>query len=193
MQCAPFISSGFRVHKPTLASRWLPVAPRGLGTPLQESLPSYLNRLARAHSLPVTTFLSGELAPLLSPGANYRAVSNYLGKASRYLLLGDGLASRIAVHVAQLTSIPQVTALVHAHIAEGLGWTRDVRDYVAWCPACFHEWNRDGEPLYFPLIWAFRATRCCLHHGMVLRQVCGDCGRRFSHLMGQTWNGKCFE
>src|SRR5206468_4182851 len=143
MQSAPFISSRFPVQKPTLSSRWLPVGPCGLGTPLQESLPSYLNRLARAHSLPVATFLSGELAPLLSPGADCRSVSNYLRKASRYLLLGDGLASRVATHAAQLTLIPQVAALVHSHIAKSLGWTRDVRDYVAWCPACFRKWDRD--------------------------------------------------
>lgn len=192
MQSAPFISSTF-VPKPTPSSRWLPVAPRGLGTPLQESLPSYLNRLARAHSLPVTTFLSGELAPLLSPGANYRSVSNYLGKASRYLLLGDGLASRVAAHVAQLTLIPEVTTLVHAHIAKCLGWTRDVRGHVAWCPECFREWERDREPMYFPLSWAFRATRCCLYHGVVLQDACARCGRRFSHLDGRSWEGKCFQ
>src|SRR4051812_48256564 len=121
MQSAPFISSEFPAQRPTLSSRWLPLAPRGLHTPLQESLPSYLNRLARAHSLPVTTFLSGEIAPLLIPGGNYRSVSNYIGRASRYLLLGDGLASRTADHVAQLTMIPQVTGLVHSHITKSLG------------------------------------------------------------------------
>ncbi len=193
MQSAPFVSSVFPVQNSTFSSRWLPVAPCGLGTPLQESLPSYLNRLARAHSLPVTTFLSRELSPLLNPDANYRSVSNYLGRASRYLLLGDGLASRVAVHVAQLTLIPQVTKLVPGHIAENLGWTRDIRDHVAWCPLCFREWDHNNKPIYFPLSWAFKATRCCLIHGVVLRDACGGCGGRFSHLTGHTWKGKCFE
>jgi hypothetical protein len=193
MKPVPFTSSVFPAVNPDVVSRCLPVRPCGLGTPLQESLPSYLNRLAQAHSLPVVTFLSGELAPLVSPGAHYHSVSNYLARSSRFLLLGGGLASRVAAHVGQLTAIAQVVALVHPLLAESLGWFRDLRGHLAWCPECFHDWSEAHEPLYFPLLWAFKASRCCLRHNVLLRETCSGCGRRFSHLIGRTWEGKCFE
>ena len=161
--------------------------------PLQESLPSYINRLASVHALPVSTFFARELVPLIASPSDRSLVSNYFGKSSRYLLLGDGLASKIAAHLARLTAVPQVTALVHRYLAGSLGWTRDLRGQAAWCPECLVEWRQAGEPLYFPLLWAFRATRCCLHHNVLLRDVCADCLSHFSYLVGRTWNGDCFQ
>jgi hypothetical protein len=176
-----------------VASRCLPLPPCGLGTPLQESLPSYINRLAGVHALPVSTFFSRELVPLIASPADRSLVSNYFGNSSRYLLLGDGLASKVAAHLARLNAVPQVTALVHPYLAGSLGWTRDLRGQVAWCPECFVEWHQAGKPLYFPLLWAFRATRCCLHHNVLLRDACPDCSRHFSYLVGRTWKGDCFQ
>ena len=192
MPPTPFPSSAFPAQVSSTSSRCLPVPPRKLGAPLQESLPSYLNGLARAHALPVAAFLSEEIVPLISSATERSSVSNYLGKSSRFLLLGDGRACRVAAHLARLTALPQLTALVHPFLAGSLGWTRDLRDHVAWCPRCFAEWSRNGEPLYFPLLWAFRASRCCLCHNILLRDTCPYCGRHFSHLIGRTWEGECF-
>jgi hypothetical protein len=193
MQPTPFPSSAFPTQAVPVASRCLPLLPCGLGTPFQESLPSYINRLARAHALAVSTFLSRELVPLISSATEYSPVSNYLGRGSRYLLLGNGLASEIAAQLARLTLVPQVTALVHPYLAGSLGWTRDLREHVAWCPQCFVEWNQAGKPLYFPLLWAFRATRCCLHHNVLLRDDCPYCWHHSSYLLGRIWEGQCFE
>jgi hypothetical protein len=165
-----------------------------MGTPFQESLPSYLNRLAYVHRLPVATFVSREIVPLVSSLADRSQVSNYnyLGKGSRYLLLGDGLASKVAGHLARLTMVPQVFSLVHSYLAGVLRWTRDLREYAAWCPQCLLEWKKAGTPLYFPLLWAFRGIRCCLRHNGVLRDTCPYCSHRFSYLFGRTWEGECF-
>jgi len=53
---------------PTLPprSRLYPLAPLGVGTAAVESLTSYLNRLANAHCVPLTTLAGLELAPLLN-------------------------------------------------------------------------------------------------------------------------------
>jgi hypothetical protein len=192
MQPPPFPALAFHAQVSPVPSRFLPLLPCGMGTPFQESLPSYLNRLAYAHQLPVATFVSREIVPLVSSPADRSQVSNYLGKGSRYLLLGDGLASKVAGHLARLTMVPQVSGLVHSCLAGALRWTRDLREYAAWCPKCLLEWKQAGNPLYFPLLWAFRGIRCCLRHNGVLRDTCPHCSRRFSYLIGRTWEGECF-
>lgn len=49
-----------------LRSRLYPLKPIGVGTPLVESLTSYLTRLAYAHCVPVTKLAEVEIAPLLN-------------------------------------------------------------------------------------------------------------------------------
>jgi hypothetical protein len=192
MQSTPFPALAFPAQFSPVPSRLLPLQPCGLGTPFQESLPGYLNRLAYAHRLPVATFVSREIVPLVSSSADRPQVSNYLGKGSRYLLLGDGLALKVAGHLARLSMVPQVSGLVHSCLAGALRWTRDLREYAAWCPQCLLEWKQTGTPLYFPLLWAFRGIRCCLLHNAVLRDTCPYCSHRFSYLIGRTWEGECF-
>src|SRR5438874_1897693 len=92
-------------------SRLLPLSPREVGTPMQESLPSYLNRLAAAHSLPVPTFLSHEILPV-TPERGHILVSNCLRHYSRLLLVGGGLASKVADRVSDSTGLGFISALV---------------------------------------------------------------------------------
>jgi len=171
-------------------TRCLPMAPLGVGTSLQESLPSYINRLADAHEMSVVTFLSNEVMPGLDLATN-TPPSNYLGTGSRFLFLGERLAVKVAKRLASLTGVPEVTALVHHHLSGSLGWTRDFRDYSAWCPECFAEWDDAGEPLYFPLLWAFREVHCCSRHDVPLVEECPYCNQRFRFLTGQVWDGTC--
>jgi hypothetical protein len=109
-----------------------------------ESLPSYINRMADAHAMTVAMFLSSEIMPALELSGN-SPPSNYLAWNSKFLLLGDRLADKVANRLASLTGLPDVARLVHPHFGHSLGWTRDLREFSAWCPEYFASGTRLGN------------------------------------------------
>jgi len=171
-----------------LPSRCLPLLPCGLGTPFQESLPSYLNRLAMAHGLSVAALFSSEIVPTLEQDRRPWTIATYLHHNSACLLFGQRGALQVAAHVAHLTGVPQVSSLVHPFLASFLG---GARRSAVWCPQCFAEWSRENLPLYFPLLWAFQVVRCCSRHNVVLRDACPSCCKAPPYLAESAWSGRC--
>jgi hypothetical protein len=112
----------------SVSSRCFPLSPCGVGTLLQESLPSYLTRLAHAHHISVAVFCSREL--LLPTRSAY-----LLGRPLHLHTPALATANRLAI----LTSHPDVRALVPPYLSTTLSFRNDLRQHVAWCPKCFDE------------------------------------------------------
>ena len=65
------------------------------------------------------------------------------------------------------------------------------RNTQAWCPECFQEWRRTGEPIYLPLSWHLRMVTICLKHRQPLDTVCPHCGEGFGPLFAKSRPGCC--
>src|SRR5215472_8820879 len=78
---------------PPPRSRLYSLEPIGIGTPEVESLSSYLNRLAQAHCVTVTTLIAHELLPHISTPARVRQAAPLSRGGLRGL--GQPLAQRI--------------------------------------------------------------------------------------------------
>lgn len=170
-----------------LCTRFFPLAPQGLGTGLQESLPSYLDRLARLHAVRNGPFVWHEIHPCnSSPGA-------LLGTHScEMLLAGSRVAQQVASFVAISTGASEVAGLVQPALARCLYlYHNNIRPKAAWCPLCFSDWSRARMPIYRPLLWALTSVRCCPIHHILLQDRCPGCLCQFDHYGTNGWPSSC--
>jgi ribosomal protein S27E len=167
-------------------TRFFGLAPRGLGTGLHESLPSYLDRLARLHSVRNGPFLVNEVHPKPVPSSG-----SLLSRHSRGMLIGNSYAERIASAVALSTGVPEVAGLVQSTLSRHLGWYKNTRPRAAWCPLCFADWAKQGLPIYRPLLWSLNPVRCCPIHNVFLLERCPGCLRDFNHFGTSSWSLMC--
>ena len=169
-----------------LCTRFFALVPCGLATALQESLPSYLDRLAQLHAVPNGPFFLNEVHPKPVPSSG-----SLLGRHSRCLLLGNNYTERIASFVAHLTGVPEVAGLGQPSLSRCLGWYKNTRPKAAWCPLCFADWAKQGLPIYRPLLWSLAPVRCCPVHNIFLQQQCPGCSRQFDHFASRGWPSFC--
>lgn len=172
-------------HQPQ-CTRLFALAARGLGTGLHESLPSYLDRLARLHGVRNGPFFLNEVHPKRVPSSG-----SLLSGHSRGILVGNGYAERIASSVALLTGVPEVAGLVQPILSRRVGWYKNTRPRAAWCPLCFADWAKQGLPIYRPLLWSLTPVRCCPIHHVFLRERCPGCLRDFNHFGTCGWSLLC--
>ena len=169
-----------------LCTRLFALAPCGLRSGLHESLPSYLDRLARLHSVPDGPFLLNEVHPKPVPSSG-----SLLGRQSARLLVGNGYAQRTASAVARLTGVGEVAGLVQPLLSEHLSWYKNTRRCAAWCPRCFCDWTKNSLPVYRPLLWSLASVRTCPVHNVRLEECCPRCSREFNHFGLSGWSLMC--
>lgn len=168
-------------------SRLFGLVPCGLDTGLQESLPSYLDRLARLHGIRNFAFMWHEIHTSDSPQ------HARFGASSRGIMLsGSRQAERIASLVAMSTGVRAVADLIQPALARCISLHGSgVRPKAAWCPLCFSDWARSGTAIYRPLLWAFTCVRYCPHHHILLQEQCGGCSWQFDHYGANYWPHAC--
>lgn len=164
-------------------SKLVPLKPIGVGTPLVESLTSYVARLAATHSVPpfelLTCLLLPEWRDQTETGtATLTELCNRTIKSSSNI---NGLGPRAQrwvnaiEHAAGRKRLDTFTMLPFASILSVHGLLSPKR---AWCPVCFHDWRQVGQVLYEPLLWQIAQISACPVHGCCLRRRCSheDCG-----------------
>jgi transcriptional regulator with XRE-family HTH domain len=159
--------------------------PMGIGTPIVESLTSYLTRLAVSHTVTVGTLLERQVAPLIDKKygvANLHGISRVTGA-----LNGIGSMSRDLVHaLAHLTMRQDLQLLTMVSFSAVIPSRNLIRDVRSWCPHCYQAWFDNGDSLYEPLLWSLKLVRYCPVHQSPLVDKCPDCqqhnppfGRKF--------------
>ena len=170
--------------------------PLGVGTPLIESLTSFVGRLAIAHHVPSSAIFDGPVRPLVSEGvvrerlhlsahlASGAIVYDGLGKPAEDLVYAltrlTGL-SDMALH----TLLPWRGLLPPRH-SGALHWGRK-----RWCAWCFADWRADGRELWEPLLWRIAAVRRCPVHRTPLSETCPKCAAPQGLVQEIAYFGSC--
>jgi hypothetical protein len=161
-----------------------PLMPRGLGTPLVESLASYVTRLAEAHVVSVWRLILHVLRPppasrIPRSSIRYAYPVNGLGKVSEPFLR----AFEIATQRADL-QLPTLSVLDGCISQPGTFRTTE-----AWCPCCLEQWRAAELPLYSPLLWTLQAVTMCPIHKCPLADRCPHCQSRFAPFRAKALPG----
>ena len=180
------------VPEPRLVhSRLYPLKPIGVGTGLVESLTSYLTRLAHAHGVTVETLAAAEIAPLANKSAKvarakFSTDSHNLNGMEAWTALALAALSKLTLRddLALLTMQPWDKVLARQHL---------VRRQLAWCPACYSQWQQAGQTIYIPLLWALKSVTLCPQHQQPLCDRCPypDCGRPLRLINSRVRLGDC--
>jgi len=187
------------LYRPTFRPRTYlySLPPIGVGSPLVESLTSYIARLAEAHVVTPGVLLTKELYPRASrarsngqprtpPGPNY----DFLYDAR--LLNGRGKCAEGWVPVVEaLTGQPNLHLLTMLTWKELLSAHGLLRSSRAWCPCCFEEWRRSERAIYDPLLWAIKPVSMCPVHRRSLLETCPHCKRETRALTARSRVGCC--
>jgi transcriptional regulator with XRE-family HTH domain len=150
----------------------VPLEPIGLGTPLAESLESYVTRIAKHER--VARFWVEQVV-------SRSGAAELARDRSRQQMRLDAPSrtwSEFAQRLATLTAQPLVARL-------GLGWLHEhvsragaLRQHRAWCFVCVGEMASGSRKTYEPLVWSLAACKFCPLHGVPLQTTCSICGAR---------------
>ena len=175
-------------------SRLYHLTPRGLGTPLVESVASYLMRLSAAHGVTPGALVTYELLPELHrPAVAARPAATWLQRDGAGLNGTGSAACATVAALERLTRQADLASLTLLPWAAALAPPGLLRRTRAWCPACIAGWVAAGEPVYEPLLWAMAAVRVCPQHRRRLDECCPypDCRRRSPTITARAHAGYC--
>jgi len=184
--------------------------PIGMATCYQESLTSYISRLAQAHGVSVATLIRYKLALffiLRNQPANLSKVDAFESAFSIWrnqpLLLHNGTAEywldgtrQVEKVVEVLEMLTQRQELRHMTVLpwQRLFWLKNLFGFQQlWCPACYQEWRDTESALYEPLLWAFEVVEVCPRHQRYLQTWCLYCGCSQPFLKLNAKPGYCSE
>jgi AraC-like DNA-binding protein len=172
-------------------SRLYRLAPIGIGTPLVESLTSYLTRLAHAHGVTVESLAAAEIAPLVNKSA--KAAQAKFSVDSRNLNGLETWTTLTLAALARLTLRHDLAFLTMQPWGQVLSRQNLLRRQLAWCPACFRQWQQAGQMLYIPLLWTLKPEALCPQHQQPLCDHCPypDCGRQLRLINSRVRPGYC--
>lgn len=174
--------------------------PIGVGTPMVESLTSYVSRLAEAHSVHLYVLVRKLVLPLLNwpsfykdEHVNHGRLNGFLGQHSVSL---NGLTPSVRDFV---QALEQVTMRRHLHLLtmlpykEVLSGQALLRRTKAWCPRCYEEWREAEQVIHEPLLWMLSVVTLCPKHGQPLEQHCPNpnCTRVQYPLTTRGQSGYC--
>ena len=157
--------------------------PKGVGTPLLESLSGYLARVCEARSISVVDALNVFVRPLVPP----KLIRERL-QLPRYLKTNiasdlDGMTWRAHAAVRALEVLTGETGLsVHTCLSwRGLFTPRSSGAICdrrkRWCALCFDAWERDGSEPWEPLLFRLAPVERCPVHLVRLSERCPSCDR----------------
>jgi hypothetical protein len=182
-------------------SRLYHLEPIGIGTPYVESLTSYVARLAKAHGTHPKKLVMQEIWPLLKAPSEFQGytVNEYYTlntswiKNSVVLNGVTSLTGKWVQVIEQLTRRRDLCFLTMLTWANVLTSLELLRNYRAWCPACYEEWRQTERTVYEPLMWSLKVVTVCPRHRQPLRSMCSheDCRQSTSLLAQKTRPGYC--
>ena len=179
-------------------SRLYSLEPIGVGTPLTESISSYLTRLAQEHCVTPKKLIMGEIAPLIM-GKKYpseiisKNVSTIFGNSDAKPAI-NGMRNRTE----SLTqALEKLTLRRDIHYLSCLTWKGIIkerelfRQHKVWCSQCFEQWRQNKKLLYEPLLWSFRDVNFCNQHNCYLVDRCPYCDSSQKAIANNSRLGFC--
>jgi transcriptional regulator with XRE-family HTH domain len=187
------------VPGPLPHSRLYHLDPVGTGSPMVESLTSYVMRLAEEHSVSPHVLMCQEILPLLNRSYLYqegRPVHDILGGFWPQSAVLNGvtpLAKDFVQLLSQLTARDDLYCLTMLPWREVISPTRLFRRTRAWCPRCYEEWRETNQIIYGPLLWQFSIVNTCPLHDRQLEWLCPNptCMRQQSPIHPRGHPGYC--
>lgn len=165
-----------------------PIAPESVW---QESLSSYLNRLANRHHVPPRALATQEIVPHLSNDYFQRQFGT-VSRTTATGINGNGeLAREWSAILEQLTGRSDVCRLTTRWWLGDLTSGKYLRKKPAWCPVCYSEWRNQAGPIYQPLLWMFHTVILCPKHLTLLCDQCPHCQKHQSVIALKTPPGHC--
>ena len=152
-----------------------------------ESLPSYLQRCAKHHSVPTCQFIDYLLSRYSDKkcrSAGSITKSSLLRACPNTIKVMEAVRSHTGVNL-----IPTTFSLVQK---VGTDPRREIYHKVRWCPECFQDMlSLDQEP-YIKLIWFFRDLHFCPTHKLQLLERCPNYSRTQSSIWNSSAINFCF-
>lgn len=165
-------------------SRFHALEPVGIGTPMVESLTSYVIRLADSHAVRVGDLITRELTPLVGWMTGTTNI--------RYSLDGVGKTAQRCVEVlGKLTSIKTLQYLTMLPFSLLFPAPRLVRSMRAWCPQCYSDMRERGQTIWDPLLWSLRSVEACTQHNRLLETKCPFCEQPLRPIARSSTPGRC--
>ena len=185
-------------HNILTLSRLYSLEPMVVGTPITESISSYLTRLAQEHCVTPQKLIMGEIAPLIM-GDKYRSemlaknVSNLFGNSdAKPAINGMRDMTRSLVGALEQLTLRQNLRYLSCLTWKGIVKERGLfRQDKAWCPQCFEARRQEGKPIYEPLLWSFRDVNFCPQHNCQLIDRCPDCNSPQKAIANSSRLGFC--
>lgn len=156
--------------------RLLPVPLEGAGTADVESLPSYVHRSAMLHGAYV-----GELIQILYTIAERNGALYPFTGRPKYPkpeeLVRPGRTTQMIQNLFEMYGLQSLQESTIWLLDNVVGRSPNVIiKGFRWCPECFREWQAQGRPEYFKLIWHMRTIQVCPIHRTPFLQQCEFCG-----------------
>lgn len=167
------------------------LAPRELGTVWQESLTSYLNRLARHHHVLPQHFMAEMIVPSLCRSYSRFQIADFCRKEAMGVNGNGSLAQEWVSILENLTGRVDLRFLTLRWWVGDLSPRKLLRDKPAWCPVCYAEWREAARPAYEPLLWECHPVTVCLKHHRKLESHCPSCQKQQPVIRFQTPVDQC--
>lgn len=180
---------------PPACSQLYSPEPVGIGTPMVESLTSYIVRVSFAHCVTVGTLIGREIAPLIDKG--YLTDKSLSSISTQFMYIaravnGVGVTAEDWINVLQVLTMRRelrlLTMLPWKNLTSDMYLLRETR---AWCPDCYEEWHRQRKPIYDPLLWSLEAVTVCPDHKRFLLDQCLQCKKLHPALPRFSLPGYC--
>jgi hypothetical protein len=159
-------------------SRLYSLEPIGRGSPIVESMISYIVRLAEAHSVYPRALITHEIAPLLKKPSLYQNGYIIYDNWTAYWKNSSVLNGSSTQTEDMVQALEQLTLQHNLHFLTMLSWQyvfsprKLLRRTRAWCPICYQEWRNRDEIPYEPLLWSLEVVSVCYHHRLRLQTHC---------------------
>jgi hypothetical protein len=177
-------------------TRFFPLRPERLGTPLVESLSSYIAALAKEHSTKTSDFLKMEIIPLSQHASDGPRESRTPSRTTmvkfpvwKELNSFGPITTRIASALENGTGVEDIHRMTLSSL-EGIIAQALHHPYRRWCPLCLEEFRNSGR-VFEPLLWSLSLVSICSIHKAQLQSSCQRCSRNSSHLQEGSVPGHC--
>lgn len=158
-------------------SRLYCVLPRGIGTSSIEGVTSYIVRLADAHSVHTHTLMHQVILPEIHRLQPDSFKKNQQARPFEWpRFYGNAIWTHTLVKVlGELTFRPDIHLLTLMCWKDVLSPLELIHPSRRWCPQCYADQKRTGQPLFDPLVWSLQPVAICVQHRCWLQSRCPHC------------------
>jgi len=167
-------------------SRLPQLEPLGIGTPMGESLTSYIVRQTEAHSVSSATLIKEGLAVDLK-----KFDTSWYNTCSPIINGVGEIAFNFIRALEESTRLSGMEFLTLRPFKAVLPVKGLLNDRLRWCPECYSGWLSECKPIYSPLIWHLKAVRICPIHKKHLCDCCPSCCGIIPVVPRRLFNGSC--